>query len=223
VPESLSPERRAPFRWASANAWGALSMLRSRPGLMGLALVVFLGQFAAMSFNSVFQFYTHYRFGWGPAQIATLLMVLGGGSIVVQSFAAGTSARLLGERGAVLAGIAICVLGYAALGLAPSAPLFWAGTGLIIVAGIYGPSAQSMMSDRVGVDEQGRLQGALSIFFGLTSLAGPVIFTNAFAWSIGPGQALGVPAGLAFLIGAALLVAAFAMAMVFARPGAAAA
>jgi DHA1 family tetracycline resistance protein-like MFS transporter len=219
VPESLSPERRAPFRWASAHAWGAMALLRSRPGLMGLALVIFLGQFAAMSFNSVFQFYTHYRFGWGPAGIAILLMVLGGGSIVVQSSLAGLSARRLGERGAVLAGVALSVVAYIVFGLAPNTELFWFGTALVILAGIYFPSVQSMMSDRVGVDEQGRLQGALSIFFGLTALAGPVVFTNLFAWAIGPGRSLGLP-GLSFLIGAAMLVGALALAYVHARPAA---
>jgi DHA1 family tetracycline resistance protein-like MFS transporter len=125
----------------------------------------------------------------------------------------------LGERGAVLAGIAISVVAYVVLGLAPVASIFWVGTGLVIIAGIYGPSVQSMMSHRVAVDEQGRLQGALSIFFGVTSLIGPVIFTNAFAWSIGTGKPLGVPAGLTFLIGAVLLLGAFAMAWVYARPG----
>jgi DHA1 family tetracycline resistance protein-like MFS transporter len=218
VPESLVPERRAPFRWASANAWGSLAMLRRYPGLLGLALVIFLGQFAAMSFNSVFQFYTHYRFGWGPAQIAFLLMVLGGGSIVVSSILTGLAAERLGERGAVLVGVALAIAGYVVFGLAPSTALFWSGVALVIIAGIYFPSVQSMMSHRVGVDEQGRLQGALSIFFGLTGLAGPVVFTNTFAWAVGPGAGLGLP-GLPFLLGAALLLAAFAMALVFARPG----
>lgn len=218
VPESLTPDRRAPFRWASANAWGSLVMLRSYPGLFGLALVIFLGQFAAMSFNSVFQFYTHLRFNWGPAEIATLLIVLGLGSIVVSSVLAGISAKRLGERGSVLLGVAIQFSGYLFLGLAPTQELFWAAVGVIILSGIYFPSIQSMMSDKVGVDEQGRLAGAMSIFFGITGLAAPVVFTSAFAWSVGPGKSFGVP-GLAFLIGAAILAGAFVMALVFARPG----
>ena len=57
-----------------------------------MAVILFLAQFAGSSFNSIFQFYTHYRFDWGPANIALLLMVLGGGSIVVQSFVAGWAA-----------------------------------------------------------------------------------------------------------------------------------
>lgn len=218
LPESLTPERRAPFRWASANAVGAVRMLLGKPGLLGLAGILFLSQFAGMSFNSVFQFYTHYRFGWGPAEIATLLMVLGGGSIFVQSLASGFAARRLGERGAVLLGLALGLVGYLFLGFAPVVAYFWVGAGFIILSGVYGPSAMSMMSHRVGVDEQGRLQGALSIFLGLTGLLGPVIFTNTFAFAIGPGKGLHVP-GLSLVLGAVLLLGALGMAYVYARPG----
>ncbi len=217
LPESLSRERRAPFRWASAHALGALSLLASKPGLLGLAAMVFLNQFAAMSFNSIFQFYTHFRFGWGPKDIGLFLMALGFGSMIVQSFGAGAAAARLGERGAVLVGLALGAAGFAVMGLASQVAIFWAGAAILIVSGISGPSAQSLMTDRVEVDEQGRLQGALTIFLGATALIGPVLFTNAFAWSIGGGRSLGLP-GLSILIGSGLIVCALAVAFVYARP-----
>ena len=93
VPESLvaraaravplaprQPDRRGRRCWSAA------------PGLLGMALIFFLAQFAGSSFNSVFQFYTHFRYGWGPPQVAVLLMVLSGGGIVMQSFVAGWAA-----------------------------------------------------------------------------------------------------------------------------------
>ena len=46
-----------------------------------------------MSFNSIFQFYSHYRFGWGPGEIGVLLMVLGVGNVAVQSGLAGFASR----------------------------------------------------------------------------------------------------------------------------------
>ena len=52
----------------------------------------------------------------------------------------------------------------------------------------------SLLTKRVGVDQQGQLQGAMQILFGLTGLViGPITFTNLFAWAIGPAQ--GSPAG----------------------------
>jgi DHA1 family tetracycline resistance protein-like MFS transporter len=216
LPESLSPDRRMPFHWGRANPVGAFRML-SRPALAGLAFLPFFTQFAGMAFNSVFQFYTHYRFRWGPAEVGTMLMILGGGNIVVQSFLSGESARRLGERGAVLLGLALSTVGFAVLGLAPTVPIFWGGMALCIVGGISFANVQSLMVQRVGVDEQGQLQGALFIFLGITGFFGPPIFTQVFAWSIGPGKALGVP-GLSLLIGAASIAAAFFTALIVARP-----
>ncbi len=192
MPESLdhSRERRAAFSWRRANPVGAIVLLFSRPGLLGMALIFFLLQFANSSFFNIFQFYTHYRFNWGPPNVAVLLMVLSGGGIVMSSFVAGPAAARLGERGAVLAGVGLSVLAYFAIGLAASVPLFWAAIALVVLAGFGFPSLFSLLTKRVGVDQQGQLQGAMQILFGLTGLIGPITFTNLFAWAIGPGKGL---------------------------------
>src|SRR5262249_57676425 len=46
LPESLPPERRAPFAWRAAHPLGALTFLRTEPILLGLTAVVFLGRIA---------------------------------------------------------------------------------------------------------------------------------------------------------------------------------
>ena len=122
VPESLSHERRAPFHWRRANPIGAVGLLISRKGLLGMAMILFIAQFAGSSFNSVFQFYTHYRYGWGPAQIAVLLMVLSGSGIVMQSVVAGWATARIGERRSVILGMAVNATGFACIGLAATAP-----------------------------------------------------------------------------------------------------
>lgn len=216
VPESLTEERRMPFHWGRANPIGAFRLL-GRPILIGLAFVPFFNQFAGMAFNSVFQFYTNYRFGWGPGEIGVLLMVLGGGNVAVQSYLSGESARRLGERGAVLVGLALSTVGFAVLGLAPTVAIFWGGMALCILGGIAFASVQSLMSKRVGPDEQGQLQGALTIYLGITGFFGPLLFTRVFAWSIGPGKGLGLP-GLSVLLGAVCIGIAFVIALFVAKP-----
>ena len=217
VPESLSQERRAPFRWRRANPIGAGALLVSSKGLLGMAGILFIAQFAGSSFNSIFQFYTHFRYGWGPPQIAVLLMVLGGGNIVIQSLVSGWAARRFGERGAVILGMTIGVAGFAAIGLAPTAPLFWAGLVVIMFSSISFPNLSSLLSQRVGVDQQGQLQGALAILFGLAQLIGPIIFSNVFAWSIGAGRGLQLP-GLSLMVGASLIGVGVMLAIRYARP-----
>lgn len=220
VPESLSRERRAPFRWASATAVGSIRLLASYKGLLGMAAVIFLIQFASMSFNSIFQFYTHFRFGWGPRDIGILLMALGLGNMLVQSLLAGKAASWLGDRGAVIAGLVISVGGFLVLGFAPVAAVFWVGTVALCFGGINSPAIMSLMTKRVDADEQGRLQGALGIFLGMTGLVGPILFTHVFAWSVGPGSFLGLP-GLSILTGAVLMVFALIAAVIYAREPAA--
>jgi DHA1 family tetracycline resistance protein-like MFS transporter len=63
------------------------------------------------------------------------------------------------------------------------------------------------MSRRVGPSEQGQLQGANGSVQGLATLVGPLPFTLAFAYAIGPGRHFGLP-GLPFLLAAALLLGA---------------
>lgn len=216
VPESLAHERRMSFRWHRANPIGAAALLVSRKGLLGMAMIVFIAQFAGSSFNSVFQFYTHYRYGWGPAQVGLLLMVLGGGSIVIQSFVAGWSTSIIGERRSVILGMAINAAGFACIGLAATVPAFWIAMSLLILAGIAFPNLMSLLSKRVDVDQQGQLQGALAILFGASQLIGPLAYTNVFAWAIGPGSWLRLP-GLPMLVGSGLLLIAVGLSIAYAR------
>jgi MFS transporter, DHA1 family, tetracycline resistance protein len=217
VPESLSRDRRMPFHWRRANPIGATALLLSAKGLLGLACILLVTQFAGSSFNSVFQFYTHFRFGWGPPQVAFLLVVLSGGNILMGSFVAGWLVELIGERGSVIVGMALGVAGFAGLGLAPTPPYFWMATVLVVLSGVAFPGLISLLSKRVGVDQQGQLQGALAILFGASQLVGPLFFTNIFAWSIGPGRALALP-GLTMLIGAGLIGVGVLLSILYARP-----
>jgi DHA1 family tetracycline resistance protein-like MFS transporter len=218
VPESLSHERRMPFHWRRANPIGAVGLLFSRKGLFGMAMILFIAQFAAASFNSVFQFYTHYRYGWGPAQIAVLLMVLSGSGIVIQSFVAGWATARIGERRSVILGMVVNAAGFAGIGLAPTAQLFWIGLTGLMLAGIAFPNLMSLLSKRVDVDQQGQLQGALAILFGASQLIGPLAYTNVFAWAVRGGSGLHLP-GLPMLLGSALLLIAVGLSLAYARPG----
>ncbi len=217
VPESLSPDRRMAFAWKRANPFGAGAMLVTRKGLAGLAAVLLVVQFALSTFNSIFQFYTHARYGWGPPQVAWFMTLMSGGNIVVASFVAGWTARLIGERGAVILGLAIGVVGFAWMGLAPAELWFWTGVIPAILFGINFPNFMSLLTQRVGEDEQGQLQGALAILFGVSQLVGPIIFSDLFAWSMGPGAALHLP-GLTLLVGSGLLAVGVALAVAYARP-----
>jgi DHA1 family tetracycline resistance protein-like MFS transporter len=214
--ESLAKAGRRPFSWLRANPFGSLRFLASHRSILGLAGVYFLDELASFPLNSIMVLYVTYRFGWGPADLGIILTVMALASIGVQGGAAGPAAARLGDRGAMLTGFALAAGGLAILGLAPNGVVFWIGLFVTVLSGIANPSLQSLLSRRIGADEQGQLQGAMSGLFGVTRLVGPLLFTPVFEWSIREGRWLGLP-GLSVLLGAGLFLLAMALTVVAAR------
>src|SRR5947209_15565079 len=77
LPESLPPERRAPFDWRRANPMGALALLRSHRELVGLAAVNFLGSLAHAILPSVTVLYMSYRYGWDARTVGFVMASVG--------------------------------------------------------------------------------------------------------------------------------------------------
>ncbi|WP_426662299.1 TCR/Tet family MFS transporter [Rhodanobacter aciditrophus] len=209
LPESLPKERRAArFDWRHANPFGAVALLRRYPQVLGLAVVFFLINFAQFSLNSTYVLYTDFRFGWGPQAVGYTLGLVGLCGAVVQGGLVRRLMPKLGERRMIVTGLVLCVAGYLAFGLAPTAALFLLAIPLFCLGGLAGPPAQSMMTHLVDPHEQGRLQGALSSLRGLAGILGPAMFANLFALFISDRAPVRHLPGAAFVLAALLLLAA---------------
>jgi DHA1 family tetracycline resistance protein-like MFS transporter len=215
LPESLPPDRRAPFRWRRANPVGSLALLRQHPGLLGLAGVHFVSQLAHVVLPSITVLYATYRYGWSEASMGLALAAVGVCSAVVQGGMVGPVVKRLGERRAMALGMFCGALGFAGYGLAPSGFWFMAALPFVALWGVGGPALQSLMSRRVPADAQGRLQGAASSVQGLAQLLGPTLFAGSFALSIDRGW--GLP-GAPFLLSGALLLGGLALGWRVTRP-----
>jgi MFS transporter, DHA1 family, tetracycline resistance protein len=124
--------------------------------------------------------------------------------------------RLFGERRVVLAGLAFLVLGFVGLAIAPTGLWFAASCAIICLGNVASPPLQTLLTHKVGPDEQGRMQGALSSLTALTGMVGPIAFTQIFAWSIAAGAAPS-KAGIALAIGALLAALAWLLALKVAK------
>jgi DHA1 family tetracycline resistance protein-like MFS transporter len=217
LPESLPPERRARFAWRRANPVGALVLLRSHPGLLGLASVSFLGNVAHASLPSTTVLYMGYRYGWDERAVGLTLAGVGACSALVQGVLVGPAVTRLGERRALLTGLLFGAAGFAVYGIATTGAVFLIGIPLMSLWGLYGPAAQGLMTRRVSPSEQGGLQGALSSVRGIAELIGPGLFTLTFAYFIGAGVGWHL-AGAPFMLAAALLAAALVQAWRVTRP-----
>ena len=211
LPESLPPEKRAPFEWRKANPVGSLVLLRSHPELFGLAGVNFLGGLAHVVLPSVFVLYAGYRYGWDEGAVGLSLSAVGAAAIVVQAGLIGPVVRRIGDRRALLFGLACGTIGFAIFGLAPTGALFCLGIPVMALWGFASPTSLSLMSRHVGPSEQGQLQGAGSSIQGIATLLGPFIFALTFSYFIGAGGGWHLP-GAPFLMAALMLAAAAALA-----------
>ena len=212
LPESLPPEKRAPFRWKLASPIGSLILLRSHPQLLGLAVVSFLGQLAHASLPNIGVLYMMYRYSWGERAVGFVMAGVGLCSMIVQGGLIGPAVKHLGESRAMLVGLVFGVAGFAAFGLAATGFWFLAGIPLLALWGIASAATLGLMSRCVSESEQGQLQGANASLMGIASLIGPAIFTQSFALLIADGAPVYLP-GAPFLLAAIMLVAAIAVAV----------
>lgn len=212
LPESLPVERRQSFRWSRANPLGSLTLLRSHAELIGLAGVNFLYQLAHQVLPSVFVLYAGYRYGWDATTVGLTLAAVGVCNVIVQAGLIRPIVSRVGERRALLAGLLFGAMGFAAYGLSPTAGWFFAGIPIFSLMGLYGPSAQGIMTRRVSPSEQGQLQGANASIMGMAGLVGPGLFTQVFAAFIGKQANWHLP-GAAFLLASLLMIVAIPLAL----------
>jgi DHA1 family tetracycline resistance protein-like MFS transporter len=188
LPESLPPDRRAPFAWRRANPVGSLVLLRSHHELFGLAAVTFLGHLGHAVLPSTAVLYLGYRYGWGSAAVGLVLAAVGTCAMIVQGALVKPITASLGERRTLLLGLFCGALGFLIYGLAPTGALYCAGIPVMALWGLSGPAAQALMTRRVSTSEQGQLQGAIASFVGIAGLIGPTLFTRTFAFFIGADE-----------------------------------
>lgn len=221
LPESLPVERRAKFTLSNANPFGAVKLLLSNAQLAGLSLAQFLYMVAHNVYPAVFTFFTTYRYGWDAVMISYALGAVGVASIIVNGFLVGPLVKRLGERRAIVVGLAFGVTAFLMYGFGETGMWVWFAIPVAAIWGLYAPAAQTLMTQRVSASEQGRLQGALGSLMGVAMIIAPLLYPQIFAAAIDLKKtAPGIPylLGAPFFVAALLLAAALAVAWQATRP-----
>ena len=215
LPESLSREHRSPFSWKRANPIGSLHMLRRSRLVLALAAVLLCAYIAQQSLMNVYVLYADYRFHWSDHTVGLSLALVGifsglyGGALVKRVVAR------IGERGSILMGLCMGIAGFAMFGFSKTGVLLLIGIPVMNGMSFVWPAAQSLMTRFAAANEQGQLQGAIHSLRGISGLIGPGLFTWVFARSIGVHAVIHLP-GSPFFLASILLLAALAVAIVFA-------
>ena len=198
---------------------GALRLLRSRLGLLPLAGVGFLFQFAHIVLPTIFVLYTAHRYGWSIEFQGVTFFLTGALGVVVQVLLVGPTVKRLGERRTLLIGLLAGAGGFLWYGWAPVGWVYLLGAPIFALSGFIMPGLQGLMTRKVEPHEQGQLQGATQSLNGIAAMMGPALFGLVYAWSLRGGH----PEGLAIWLAGGLLLGAFVLAFVSARRSAPAA
>ncbi|MGI8907139.1 MAG: TCR/Tet family MFS transporter [Candidatus Sumerlaeaceae bacterium] len=216
LPESLKKENRAKFQWRRANPFGSLKFLSSHANLLGLAMVAFCSNFAHVVFPACFVLYAGYRYGWEERKVGLVLALAGVCSSVVQGGLIRPLIKRLGERMTLMIGLGFGVAGFTMYGFAPNGTVFTLAIPVMAMWGLAGPSVQALMTKKLGPDEQGRLQGALTSLNGVANMAGPPIFSGIFALFISTQAPMHLP-GAPFLLATLVMIIAMPLAWRYAK------
>ena len=133
LPESLPPAQRVRFEWRRANPFGALTLLRTHVVLLWLSAANFLGNLAHAVLPSVSVLYLMYRYGWDERLVGLTLAIVGVGSIVVQGAVVGSVTKTIGERAALMLGLAFGGVGFLVFAVARTGVEFCIGMRRILI------------------------------------------------------------------------------------------
>lgn len=205
LPESLSKEHRRPFEWKRANPVGSLTHLKKYPSVLGLMGSIVLVYIAAHALQSTWTYINIERFNWSEQKLGYSLGVVGAMTFLVQGVLIRYVNPKIGNEKSVYIGLSIYALGMMAFAFANQSWMMFVFMIPYCLGGIAGPALQAILAGHVPRNEQGELQGALTCMMSLTSIIGPLVMTNLFAWFTKPGAAVHF-SGAPFLLGSILLI-----------------
>ncbi len=223
LPESLPVARRRPFTWSRANPVASLLRLGRYPVILGLVASLVLIYLADSATQSIWTFYTIYKFGWGPKLVGYSLGAVGLLTALVQGGLVRVAIPWLGASRAVVVGLLCYAAGFVLFAFASRGWMMFAFLVPYCLGGLAGPALQGTISGQVPPTEQGELQGALTSLVSLTGVVGPLLMTHLFAYFTAPGAPAQFP-GAPFALGAVLTLASAVLAVRTlrrTRPGAA--
>jgi DHA1 family tetracycline resistance protein-like MFS transporter len=207
LPETLSRENRRRFEWRRANPLGALKQMRLYRGAGWIGLVFFLYVLAQSVYPSAWAFVSTYRYGWSEGEIGLSLGIFGIASAAVMGLVMPRLVPVLGEWKTALLGLAVCFLGFVGYAAAWQGWMVYAVIVATAIESIADPPLRSIAASKVPPSAQGELQGAMSSLSSLTTIVGPLIFTQLFGWFTGPGAPVTF-AGMPYAAAAVFILAA---------------
>lgn len=182
LPESHRPARK-PIDWQALNPLLPLGWALTFRGLVPLLTILLLVSLVGQTYGTVWVLFVEDRFDWTATEVGISLGLFGALVTLAQAVATGPVTRRLGERGALLLGIACEAVAQIILAFAQADWIAFAVIPLIAFGGIGLPALRSLQTKAVDRERQGQLQGVAASLASLAAILGPLVFSWIYALS----------------------------------------
>ncbi|GGP21543.1 TCR/Tet family MFS transporter [Silvimonas iriomotensis] len=179
LPESRTPVR-APVNLAALNPLRPLRWAFSMKPLLPVMLIFFIFSGTGEVYGTCWALWGNDAFQWNGLWVGLSLGTFGVCQTLAQAFLPGPAVKLLGERGAVLAGMAGVCVALVVMAFTRQGWLVFAIMPVFALGGIGAPALQAMATRQVDESQQGQFQGVLASVVSLASIIAPLVFSTLY-------------------------------------------
>lgn len=179
LPESRSPSREK-LDLAALNPLRPLRWVFTVKSLLPIIVVFFLFSATGEAYGIAWALWGHDTFGWNGVWVGLSLGCFGVCQTLAQAFLPGPAVALLGERGAILTGIASVCLALAVMAFATQGWVIFAIMPVFALGGIGVPALQALATRQVEENQQGQFQGVLASALSLATIVAPLGFSAIY-------------------------------------------
>ncbi|HEY0912880.1 MAG TPA: TCR/Tet family MFS transporter [Bradyrhizobium sp.] len=179
LPESRTPTGEK-IDLAALNPLSPLRRVFSVKSLLPITIIFFIFSATGEVYGTCWALWGSDTFQWNGLWIGLSLGTFGVCQTLVQALLPGPATKLLGERWAVLVGIACACMALVAMAFANQGWIVFAIMPVFALGSIGTPALQTLATRQVDPDRQGQFQGVLASAVSLASIIGPLAFSTFY-------------------------------------------
>ncbi len=214
LPESLAIKHRRKFEWKRANPLGALIRVftshKGLAGLIGAILLVYTGQKAV---EYLLSFFLYEKFNWTMHSVSWLALFIGLLLFGIQAGLIRYTIPKFGQQKNIIIGMIFYAIGLTLIAFTTQGWMIYLFMIPYCLGGISGPAMQGYATNKVAKNEQGELQGAITILNSVSVIIGPFIFSFIFYYFTDKHSGLMYFPGAPYLLAAVLMMIATGVAI----------
>jgi DHA1 family tetracycline resistance protein-like MFS transporter len=179
LPESRVPSREK-IDLAALNPLRPLRWVFSMKSLLPIVIIFFVFSATGEVYGTCWALWGNDAFRWNGLWIGLSLGAFGVCQTLAQAFLPGPAVKLLGERAAILTGVASACIALAVMAFATRGWMIFAIMPVFALGGIGVPALQSLATRQVDESQQGQFQGVLASAVSLASIVSPLGFSSFY-------------------------------------------